>query len=198
MLSTKQNIFLICLYILFIYSCELLKEGVDGGDNDSSSKDFEEVQGDVIKGCPQDMVEIRNKFCIDRFEEPSIAGSYPLTNITWHEANEVCVSKGKRLCMKEEWLEACNNGSIRVEACNGGGSIAASGTYPECVSSYGVYDLPGNVSEWSGTATINGGFWVMGGSFMDGYNGIGCEVAQDVRPFVKVETIGFRCCKELK
>jgi formylglycine-generating enzyme required for sulfatase activity len=70
-----------------------------------------------------------------------------------------------------------------------------SGRYPTCVSSFGLYDLNGNVEEWVSArpgrrwpGALMGGFWAKGWT--------GCRGTNDAHQpnFAFYET-GFRCCK---
>lgn len=56
--------------------------------------------------CPPDMVDFES-FCMDRFEAPNVEGEKPFAGKTAYEGEAWCRSKGKRLCMEEEWLRAC-------------------------------------------------------------------------------------------
>lgn len=105
-------------------------------------------------------------FEIDAYEYPGLKGSIPLLADSWFEAARLCDDQGKRLCSAEEWQFACQGPEGLVFSsvddpeelprdfgrrfCNTGGeeSLAASGSFPNCSSSLGVYDLIGNAREW--------------------------------------------------
>jgi len=102
-------------------------------------------------------------FCIDEFEYPNIAGVEP-TPVSWNEAEALCAAEGKRLCTGPEWQKACAGpdgfeypwgGEWDDQMCNTHTDegqprdLAPSGEWPDCVSIYGVYDLCGNLSEWT-------------------------------------------------
>jgi sulfatase modifying factor 1 len=99
------------------------------------------------------------------------------------------------------------------------GFLARAGDYAGCVSSYGAYDMVGNLHEWVGddlTREIIGSRPVIGkgtipglkavpgnGIFMGGFystateNGEGCGFMTSVhRPDQKDYSVGFRCCKD--
>lgn len=47
------------------------------------------------------------RFCIDRYEWPNQLGQKPRVLVQWGEAAELCHERGKRLCLEQEWLFAC-------------------------------------------------------------------------------------------
>jgi hypothetical protein len=116
-----------------------------------------------------------SSFEIDAFEYPNAKGEMPLRVENWFEAARLCEDQGKRLCRSPEWRTACRGAegltfsspddpntlpaNFGRRFCNVMGSevageepsendLAPSGSFPNCRSSAGVYDLTGNVSEW--------------------------------------------------
>lgn len=86
------------------------------------------------KGCPQGMISIRGRYCIDQYEAGTVEllgkgktrvhspflpvdgikvkavskkGVMPQGHISRDEADEACRNAGKRLCTDEEWVVAC-------------------------------------------------------------------------------------------
>jgi len=49
----------------------------------------------------------RKRFCIDRYEWPNEAGVKPVVAVDWDTARTQCTSRGKRLCVDQEWTLAC-------------------------------------------------------------------------------------------
>jgi sulfatase modifying factor 1 len=49
----------------------------------------------------------RKRFCIDRYEWPNEAGVKPVVAVDWDAARAQCTSRGKRLCVDQEWTLAC-------------------------------------------------------------------------------------------
>ena len=83
----------------------------------------------------------------------SIPGVLPSACITWFQANQACLLSGKRLLTNREWQGAaagtpdlsCNNGSGPTPT---GSNFRFTPIRQDCVSSWGVFDMVGNVGEW--------------------------------------------------
>ena len=99
-------------------------------------------------------------FEIDVYEYPGRKGSVPQLAESWFEAVRLCSEQGKRLCSSAEWQLACQGpvhpssiddpegvlADLGRESCNT--DLAESGSFPNCGSPFGVYDLIGNAREW--------------------------------------------------
>jgi sulfatase modifying factor 1 len=73
------------------------------------------------------------------------------------------------------------------------GTVAATGAFTRCKSSFGVYDMVGNLHEW--TQAPNGVF--RGGYYLDVHeHGDGCDYKTTAHaPSYHDYSIGFRCCR---
>jgi hypothetical protein len=74
------------------------------------------------------------------------------------------------------------------------GTVAKTGAFPDCVSDQGVYDMVGNLDEW--TADVNGTF--QGGYWLDtSEHGEGCAYRTIAHGYeYRDYSTGFRCCAE--
>jgi iron(II)-dependent oxidoreductase len=93
---------------------------------------------------------------------PKGMGNHPVVYVSWEDADAYAKWNGKRLPNEIEWEKSARGTDARiwpwgntfdlrkcnVETWEGSGSKPV-GSYPNGVSPYGVYDMAGNVWEWT-------------------------------------------------
>lgn len=141
----------------------------------------------------------------------SRAGVLPWSEVDWNTADAACRAAGKRLCTAYEWRLACQGvanytypygNEYNPSTCNGSddpnlGKVSPTGKYSDCRSTYGVFDISGNLEEWNATDYPDQKKGVRGGSYLNGTE-LYTKCAYDAPPVRKDFTsrsIGFRCCK---
>ncbi|MFP4416520.1 MAG: formylglycine-generating enzyme family protein [Chitinivibrionales bacterium] len=191
----------------------LFYRGKDSCGNEMAVRsEYYEIRiSDVDGYCPEDMeyVEIGDsRFCIDRYEWPNRKGAVPQAYISIYHAKDSCFTVGKRLCTSEEWSMACAGaygwkypygGDYEPRACNTtGDSARAAGSNPECRGYFNVYDMAGNLAEWTDTrARENTSFYNVMGGFWDSGSRSACfDSRYSYFPQNRHNPVGFRCCKD--
>jgi eukaryotic-like serine/threonine-protein kinase len=144
-------------------------------------------------------------------EYPPDRGRYPVTDVSWMEANAYCAAQGKRLPTIFEWEKAARNGLTATregvmmpwgyvgpgDATSSYANFASNGpapvdAYPFGISTYGAYNMAGNVKEWTANPLQNG-YGVTGGSWEDPtylYTAYGALAGTASSP-----ALGFRCAR---
>ena len=152
----------------------------------------------------------RAAFALDQFRGVVVTPNFPAVFIDWFDAYAYSKWKGRRLPTEEEW-EKSARGEMglrypwgdRLErgATNvlGNGiqvsGWSAVGSWPRDRSQYGVFDMAGNVSEWTGTWAENRNPVVRGGNFLNSEAEITRRIL-NLAPGTIDARIGFRTVGE--
>jgi serine/threonine-protein kinase len=124
----------------------------------------------------------------------------PVDSVSWYQANAFCKSAGMRLPAETEWEYAARAGGTgprygRPIEIAWLGFNSEKKTHPVAQkkqNAYGLYDMLGNVAEW--TADADGELYIVrGGSFMGGPKAIRLSERAKRRPGARAPNIGFRC-----
>jgi len=142
---------------------------------------------------------------------PDGKAEYPVTDITWYEADAYAAFQGSRLASIFEWEKAARDGftpqagvagmpwglfypgdPLTNRANFGTGLLpATSGAFG--MSAYGAYNMAGNVAEWTANDSSDG-FLATGGSWGDPLYTFGMFGG---RPgLFSSEKLGFRCARD--
>ncbi len=152
----------------------------------------------------------------------------PVVGVNWKEANQFCEWKGKRLPTEAEW-EKASRGKRRIHYPWGNeppdktkvnfneevNKTTEVGSYEAGKSDYGVYDLSGNVAEWTHDwhypeyylfspkenppGPEDGQYKVIrGGNWKNSAHDVNMVYRNATVPKLRSKTLGFRCVKSEK
>jgi hypothetical protein len=111
------------------------------------------------KNCPyfnpQNELETETNIIKGQCNAVSVAGAKPWRFINYTEASQVCARTGKRLPTNEEWYRVAL-GLAEPDSCIPSNASLNNTGANTCVTPTGVYDLVGNVWEWSRDISKNG------------------------------------------
>lgn len=85
----------------------------------------------------------------------SKADAMPWTQVTYHQAKELCAKAGKHLPTNAEWYEAAL-GTIATGCLVSESAVSAGVQATECVSGIGARHMVGNVWEWVDAVAYDG------------------------------------------
>lgn len=170
------------------------------------------------QGC-----EFKSDFMPTEFPaEPSEV--IPVVNVDWCDAYAYCMWAGKHLCgsigggpaplnevqnpATNEWYRACTGGGISnypyglmydPTACNtsdaGWNQLTDVGGLPNCEGGYdGIFDMSGNVWEWTNSCNDQNECQRRGGSWFSNGPNARCGIDSLRARNFRADSQGFRCC----
>jgi formylglycine-generating enzyme required for sulfatase activity len=130
----------------------------------------------------------------------------PAESIDWTQAASYCKDIGGRLPTGKEWEYAARAGApgprygllndVAWYFVNSGRTTHPVGL--KQANAYGLYDMLGNVWEWTADDYPTGGKVVRGGSWNDNSSGVRASFRNGSEPATRGSTIGFRCVGEFR
>lgn len=114
---------------------------------------------------PRSQSETRENLQNPNCKPVSVAGKIPWTFISRDQAEQACAKAGKRLPTNEEWYLASLGTQDKASdwgrddchlANNWDSQPGKTGSGKNCVSSFGAFDMVGNVWEWVKETVIDG------------------------------------------
>ena len=130
----------------------------------------------------------------------------PVEKVNWFEANQYCERIGKRLPTEWEWELAAQLGKKikfseqTIENLGWFKHNSKLMTHPvgqKKQNPYGLYDMTGNVWEWTASDHENGGKVMRGGSWRNSANSMRPSKRIMSLPHYRYHYVGFRCAVSL-
>ena len=145
--------------------------------------------------------------CVDAYEYPNEADANPRDMVSQEQAVELCKQAGKHLCSIDEWQAACR-GKDKTRFSYGDGykqnkcntntkAMKRSGRKEQCRNWFGMYDMNGNLWEWTPTKSKDhpNMFLVAGGALNTNNESKCTDSKFSFYPQNQYPSVGFRCCR---
>lgn len=164
-----------------------------------------------VQGFQQDYTTQVVRFNWKDGRPPHGREDHPVVLVTHDEATRYCSWRGRRLPTSAEfekaargeqglaypWGNAYEAGKLN-SAVAGPGETTPVGAYGDGASPYGLFDMAGNVFQWTSTPA-EGGKMIVKGSAWDDHGGVGRGASQHGRKHeVRHVIVGFRCASDVR
>jgi formylglycine-generating enzyme required for sulfatase activity len=178
--------------------------------------------GEFMAGGPDSLKGmVLSDFYIDKYEvtqrefeqvmgnNPSFfkgCDNCPVESVTWYEADEYCKKVGKRLPTEWEWEKAAKAGTTTIfywgeskeiagdyAWYSGNSTMKTHSVGQKKPNNYGLYDMIGNVCEWTSTDYNNSNKVLRGGSWFDTPSFLWSFDRNRYVPTKQHIDFGFRC-----
>lgn len=145
--------------------------------------------------------------CVDAYEYPNEADANPRDMVSQEQADELCKQAGKHLCSIDEWQAACRGkdktrfsygDAYKQNKCNTNTkAMKRTGRKEQCRSWFGMYDMNGNLWEWTSTKSKDhpNMFLVAGGAWNTNNESKCTDSKFSFYPQNQYPSVGFRCCR---
>jgi len=158
------------------------------------------------QGFQQDYATQVARFIWKDGRPPHGREDHPVVLVTYDEAAKYCAWRGRRLPTAAEFEKAARGelglaypwgnayeASKLNSAVAGPGDTTPVGTHGDGASPYGLFDMAGNVFQWTRTPG-DGGNMIVKGSAWDDHGGLGRGASQHGRKRdIRHVIVGFRC-----
>lgn len=148
--------------------------------------------------------------CVDAYEYPNQPDQKPKDMVTQEMAARLCGEAGKRLCAVNEWQAACRGKDNlkyvygarydETKCVTASKEARRSGRAEQCRSWWGMYDMAGNLWEWTASpAPQRSSLFLVAGGSWNTQNASSCgETKFSFYPQNEYPFVGFRCCSDAR